>query len=194
MTKWMTGTADEYIEQFKIWTADSGVCQDGQLIKWFHQGLPAPLRNRILNTNNKPTTIGGWYAYASKFDNQWHHANTISKRLKGVPEKKGLKFRNSGFKFTPKNPNTMDVDRLIIKQRTKYMKKGLCFKCHQFRHRANECGQSTSTSKPVSTPPAYSLPKYKKANDTYTRIKAIYHELPEEEQKKLTDKLEGSGF
>ena len=191
----MTGTADEYIEQFKIWAADSGVSQDGPLIEWFRQGLPAPLRNRILNTDNEPTTIRGWYAYASKFDNQWRRANAISKRLKGVPEKKGLKFKNnSGFKFTPKDPNAMDVDRLTMEQHTEHMKKGLCFKCHQFGHRANECGQTASTSKPTSTPPAYSPPKYKKATDAYTRIKAIYHELPEDEQKKLTDELEGSGF
>ena len=71
MTEQMTGTANEYIKQFKIWVADSGVHQDGPLIEWFHQGLPTPLRNRILNTDNEPTTIGGWYAYASKFDNQW---------------------------------------------------------------------------------------------------------------------------
>ena len=67
----MTGTADEYIEQFKIWAADSGVSQDGPLIKWFCQELPVPLRNRILNTDNEPTIIEGWYIYASKFDNQW---------------------------------------------------------------------------------------------------------------------------
>ena len=114
MTEWMTETANEYVEQFKIWTADSGVRQDRPLIEWFHQELPAPLRNRILNTDNEPTTIGGWYAYASKFDNQWRQANAISKRLKGVPEKKGLKFKNSGFKFTPKDPNAMDVDRLTM--------------------------------------------------------------------------------
>ena len=111
-----------------------------------------------------------------------------------MPEKKGLKFKNSGFKFTPKDPNAMDVDRLTVEQCTEHMKKGLCFKCHQFGHRANECGQTASTSKPTSTPPAYSPPKYKKATDTYTRIKVIYHELPEDEQKKLTDELEGSGF
>ena len=112
MTERMTGTTDKYVEQFKIWAADSGVRQDGPLIEWFHQGLPAPLRNRILNTDNEPTTIGEWYAYASKFNNQWRCANTISKRLKGVQEKKGLKFKNSGFKFTPKDPNAMDMDRL----------------------------------------------------------------------------------
>ena len=113
----MMGTADEYIKQFKIWVADSGVCQDGLLIEWFHQGLPTPLRNRILNTDNELTTIGGWYAYASKFNNQWCHANTISKRLKGAPNtKKGLKFKNSGLKFTPKDPNAMNVNQLTTEQ------------------------------------------------------------------------------
>ena len=88
-------------------------------------------------------------------------------RTKGAPNtKKGLKFKNSGLKFTPKNPNAMDVNQLTTEQWANHMKKGLCFKCHRFGHRANECGQNASTSKPTSTL-VYFLPKYKKANNTY---------------------------
>jgi len=64
-------TADEYIKRFKIYAAESKVMQDRPLVEWFIKGLNTPLLNRILNLENPPTTIRGWYTTASKMDNQW---------------------------------------------------------------------------------------------------------------------------
>ena len=59
-----SGTADEFIERFKINTNDSGVTQDRPLIEWFMKGINAPF------LENPPTTIIGWHTTASKLDNQ----------------------------------------------------------------------------------------------------------------------------
>ena len=70
-TETMTGgTANEFIEKFKINTNDSGVTQDRLLIEWFMKRINTPLLDKILNLENPPTTIIGWYTTASKLDNQ----------------------------------------------------------------------------------------------------------------------------
>jgi len=66
----MCQTADKYIKQFKIYTAESKVMQDRLLVEWFMKGLNTLLLDRILNLKNPPTTIYGWYTTASKMDNQ----------------------------------------------------------------------------------------------------------------------------
>jgi len=70
-TEMMTsGTANKFIERFKINATDSGVTQDRPLIEYFIKGINVPLLNKILNLENPPTMIVGWYTTASKLDNQ----------------------------------------------------------------------------------------------------------------------------
>jgi len=181
-------TADEHVEDFKVWAATSKVTEDAPLIEWFMQGLPTSLREKILGAETPPTTIKGWYEYATRFDNQWRRAKAISQRLKGGSEPKKLRL----YKPTPPpyhDPNAMEVDRLTDKERDEHMKRGLCFRCHQSGHRANTCSTKSGTNQTRSNPPKAST-----STDAYTRIKAIYNELNEEEQKKLTSTLEDSGF
>ena len=72
-------TADQYIEQFKIWAAESKVFQDQPLVQWFMKGLNTKLRQNILLSNDPPTTIRKWYETASKFDNHWRRAQALNK-------------------------------------------------------------------------------------------------------------------
>ena len=82
-TEMMSGqTANEYIEQFKIYTVESKVMQDRPLVEWFMKELNTPLLDRILNLKNPPTMIQGWYTIASKMDNQWRRGRAIANRLK----------------------------------------------------------------------------------------------------------------
>jgi len=92
------GTADEFIERFKINANNSGVTQDRPLIEWFMKGINAPLLDKILNLKNPPTTIVGWYTTASKLDNQWRRGRAIANRLKG-----GADTKKKGFRFPNKN-------------------------------------------------------------------------------------------
>ena len=56
-TEMMIGkTADEYIEQFKIWAAESKVTQDRPLIEWFMKGLMNKLHEKILNLETVKTS------------------------------------------------------------------------------------------------------------------------------------------
>jgi len=98
-TETMTGgTANEFIERFKVNANDSGVTQDRLLIEWFMKGINTPLLDKILNLENPPTTIVGWYTTASKLDNQWRRGRAITNRLKG-----GADTKKKGFRFPNKN-------------------------------------------------------------------------------------------
>jgi len=60
------------------------------------KGLNTPLLNRILNLENPPTMIQGWYTTALKMDNQWRRRRAITNRLKGGNDikKRGLCLSN----------------------------------------------------------------------------------------------------
>ena len=195
-TETMTGmTADQYIEQFKTWAAESEVFQDRPLVQWFMKGLNPKLWQNILS-NDPPTITREWYKTASKFDNHWRRAQALNRRLTGGydSKKKGLNFKSSPKPYIP-DPNAMDMrlDKLSMEQCTEHMKKELCFRCHQPGHRSNECGQESSNPRTPLRNPDPPL-KYTKATDAYTRIKVIYYDLPEDEKARLTTELENEGF
>ena len=208
-TETMSGqTANEYIEQFKIYAAESKVTQDRPLVEWFMKGLNTPLLDRILNLENPSTMIRGWYTTASKMDNQWRRGRAIANRLKGGNDTKrrGLRLPNHPPRYMPptRDPYAMDVDRLSIQEQANYMKKGLCFVCHLSGHRASDHGSGGSGPPPTPrrqyAPPQTPLmltsypAALKKADGAYAHIKTIDGNLSEEEKRKLTDSLEESGF
>ena len=159
--------------------------------------LNPKLRQNILLSNNPPTTIREWYKVALKFNNHWRRAQALNKWLTGGydSKKKGLNFKSSPRPFVPDlNAMNMRLDKLSTKQQAEHMKKGLCFRCYQPRHRSNECGQGPSNPRtPPQNNPDPPL-KYTKATDAYTRIKAIYHKLPEDKKAWLTTELENEDF
>ena len=93
-----------------------------------------------------------------------------------------------------RDPYAMDIDRVVtFEERTEHMKKGLCFNCHKQGHMARECPEkktglivlritNTNYRKPEST------------KDALKKIRAIYQDLPQEDQNKLMNNLENEGF
>ena len=86
-------TADEFIEEFKNWQLQSGVNEDRPLIEWFLTTLPSSLRDKILQKENPPTTLEGWYTTASNLDNQWRKFKAISAHLRGDTDTKKKRLR-----------------------------------------------------------------------------------------------------
>jgi len=172
------------------------------------KGLNIPLLNRILNLENLLTRIQVWYTTASKMDNQWRRERVIANRLKGGNDTKRRRLRlpNHPPQYMPPTRDLymMDMDRLSIQEQANHMKKDLCFVCHLQGHRANDHGPGGSGPSPTPrrqyAPPqtpliltSYSA-ALKKADGAYAHIKTIYGNLSEEEERKLTDSLEESGF
>lgn len=140
------GTADEYVNQFKILTSRSGITDYEALMELFQRGLRAPLLERIYNRDTLPTDMEGWYRAAQTMDHQW-------RRLKRIA--KGGIFNSfpTSYQGTQKHrdPNAMDVDnlrinRLSTQDKERYFREGRCFSCGEKGHRSASCPKKKGNS------------------------------------------------
>jgi hypothetical protein len=103
---------EEYIAQFTIIAARTGLTEDSALIKYFIDGLHSKLMERICTMKKPPTTLEGWMRAVSLFDGNWRRAHAIAGRNK-----------SGSFQPTPvpdympksvatRDPNAMDVDTI----------------------------------------------------------------------------------
>ena len=122
---------EDHVTKFKILLADSGVTKDSPTtLDYFQKSIQIPLLKKILDQDNAPETLLEWYKKALKIDNDYHKVLRIIKR--DGPKKEEGKPR---WKFRKeKDDNSMDMDvitkvykTLTDKEKTKLMKKGLCF-------------------------------------------------------------------
>ncbi|GLB35582.1 putative reverse transcriptase-rnase h-integrase [Lyophyllum shimeji] len=190
-----TGTADEYIAEFKVLAAASQIKEDNSLIEYFMDGLQPKLVEKVLGVEKPPTTIKGWYDYASRFDNQWRRARAIINRHRQDNKKPSTSSRSyTPPRYVPtRDPNAMDVDRLSLEEREEHFKKGLCFECHKPGHRAADHKKGT-----VPEQKKYDFTSRKEAprtgKETHLRIKAMIEALDEKEKEECMKKLEDEGF
>ncbi|KAG5640263.1 hypothetical protein H0H81_012289, partial [Sphagnurus paluster] len=56
-----TGTADEYISEFRILASHSKITEDTSLVEYFMEGLNPKLVEKIFGLEDLPTTIDDWY-------------------------------------------------------------------------------------------------------------------------------------
>jgi hypothetical protein len=101
----------EYIVQFTIISARTGLTEDSVLIEYFIDGLHPKLMEHIYTMEKPPSTLEGWMRAALLFDGNWRHARAIVNRNK-----------SGSVKLTPvpdyipqaptRDPNAMDVDTI----------------------------------------------------------------------------------
>lgn len=195
-------TADEYIAEFRTAAGLSGIKEDAALIEYFMEGIPTPLMEKISMMEKPPKTIEEWQDYASRYNNQYRRTKAITARLRGNKpnDKKKFSFnRNTPARYVPHaDPNAMDVDRMTInrlstEQRDEHMKKGLCFECHQFGHRASSHRNGTSNN----TSPGTSTGQYKapmKGKEAYQKIRTLLADLNDDEKEIAIKEMEDEGF
>jgi hypothetical protein len=73
---------EEYIAQFTIISARTGLTKDSALIEYFIDGLHPKLMERVYTMEKPPTTLEGWMRAASLFDGNWRRARVIANRNK----------------------------------------------------------------------------------------------------------------
>jgi hypothetical protein len=102
---------EEYITQFTIIAARTGLTEDSALIKYFIDRLYLKLMERVYTMEKPPSTLEDWMRAASLFDGNWRCACAIANRNK-----------SGSVKPTPvpdyvpstptRDPNAMDVDTI----------------------------------------------------------------------------------
>ncbi|KAG5639857.1 hypothetical protein DXG03_002794, partial [Asterophora parasitica] len=162
-------------------------------------GISHKLAEKIFGLETVSTTIASWYTYALHFDNQWCYACAIINCTRGNNKDKKLFYKPKNYvapKYTPP-PSTphlhvtqmpwTSTDCLTQEKRNNYMKKGLCFDCHQPGHRDVDHKSGPSISKKTTNP--FTNRKATGA-ETYAKICALMGELEDEEKEKALKQME----
>ena len=187
-----SGSADEYVAEFRILAQRSGIKDNTALIEYFMEGLKPKLLEKIYTLDTMPTKLADWYTYTTRFDNQWNRVKEIIARNRGgtTPTKKTT--GNAPRYVNTHDPNAMDIDRMTIEEQNEHMKKGLCFRCHRPGHRGIECPEKKNTN---TTPNQNRFQGFKKTGKTaYAMIRSLYNKLNEEDQAICMQKMESEGF
>jgi hypothetical protein len=177
---------EEYIAQFTIIAARTGLTEDSALIEYFIDGLHPKLMEQVYTMEKPPSTLEGWMRAASLFDGNWRHARAIANQNK-----------SGSLKLTPvpdyvpsaptRDPNVMDVDTikcLSPEERLDHIKKGLCFICHKPGHLSSTHKKGGSSMTPHNF----------QRKTAYQKIHAIMDELDEEEKDEIAAQMEKEGF
>jgi len=199
-------TAEEHVTSFKLLLHEAGLvtAPEHDKIERFSETLSDALALRILNSENPPNTIQGWYDTAIKFDNNWRRTQNFRNRFQSkgtkpttdnTPKKTFGSYRPS----TPaRDPNAMDVDTLQTGKEERWqklMKEGKCFNCETWGHRAKDCPKKAAnqgqTPKPQTPSPEK---KVFKGKESFAHIKAMIAELPDEEKDTFWKTVDEEGF
>jgi hypothetical protein len=102
---------EEYIAQFTIIAAHTGLTEDSALIEYFINRLHPKLMEQVYTMEKPPSTLEGWMRATSLFDGNWRCAHTIANW-----NKSGSLKPTPVPDYVPSAPvrdlNTMDVDTI----------------------------------------------------------------------------------
>ncbi|ESK81256.1 hypothetical protein Moror_8492 [Moniliophthora roreri MCA 2997] len=176
----MMDRADEYVNRFHLIAMDTKY-DDKALMKFFREGLPESLQNKImLRTDGEPEILDEWYKLAIKYDNQYKLVMANRKKRELIKPKIARKEKE------------VTVGRMLSESdRKDYMVAGKCFHCAKISHISRDCptkGQIQQTPLPKYEPKKLS------PQEAFTKIRALIAEQGEGEQEEIFDLMGKEGF
>jgi hypothetical protein len=99
----------EYIVQFTIIAARTGLTKDNALIKYFIDRLHPKVMELVYTMEKPPSTLEGWMRAASLFDGNWRQACAIANR-----NKSGSLKPTPIPDYMPQNTPTRDLNAMDV--------------------------------------------------------------------------------
>jgi Zinc knuckle len=145
---------DKHIAKFKMLAAESKIDTMNPLsIELFKETLPWALMLQLMRLETPLKTIDDWYEWVASLDHRFHKLNRVIEQTRGNSGKEKTPQRKYYFPRKKRDPNAMDVDRLMVDERNKLMKEGRCFRCRNTGHQANECPEDDDDKKKAKEVP-----------------------------------------
>jgi Retrotransposon gag protein len=130
------GSITEHNSKFRLLVSMTGMKDSPALTDLHRETLPWGLQSPTIRSEHPPKTLEEWYTKATNFYVGHQRAQRLFKRRDNKPTTTPSAPPAQKRFFFPekKDPNTMDIDRMLIEERTRLMKEGKCFRCKLFGH------------------------------------------------------------
>jgi hypothetical protein len=182
---------DKHIAKFKMLAAESKIDTTNPLsIKLFKEMLPWGLTLELMKLETPLKTIDDWYEWAATIDHRFHKVNRAIERTRGNSGKEKAPQQKYYFPRKERDPNAMDVDRLMVEERNKLMKEGRCFKCRNMGHRANKCLEGNDDKKKGKEVPKKKMNR----RELHAHVRALFKEMTEEDRDEFLKGAKEAGF
>ena len=165
-----------YIAQFTILAEQSGLLDEKALAEYYMEGIQANILKDVFRAGPIPKTMEEWYTETSRIELQQWKLKEIEDRRKGITTTAGNYSYNS-YHMSKRDPNTMDIDRLMTKEVERHRKERLCFRCHKPGHIGWNCRNTGTNQRQAESKPQDNKKKYRN-----NMIRKILSALAEEEE------------
>jgi hypothetical protein len=180
----------EHNSRFRLLVSQTGMTDSPMLIDLYREMLPWALQSPIIRSEHPPKTLEEWYTKATNFYIGHKRAQCLFKKQDDkLTNTFGALSAQKKFTFPEKkDPNAMDIDRMMVNKRTRLMKEGKCFRCKLFGHLSWDC-----PSKGQNTTPTTMISKWA-GKSAASQIRALIALMSEEEKKALEEEGEKNGL
>jgi hypothetical protein len=177
----------EHNSRFCLLVSQTGMKDSLALMDLYRETLPWDLQSPIFWSEHPPKTLKEWYTKATNFYVGHQRVQRLFKKRDNKPATTlSALLAQKEFSFPEKkDPNTMDINQMSIKEWTRLMKEGKCFRCKLFRHLSQDCpnkGQNTTAT-----------PKWT-GKSAASHIRTLIASMSEEEKKVLEEEGEKHGL
>jgi hypothetical protein len=182
---------DEHIAKFKILATKLKINMMNPLTtKLFKETLPWGLTLQLMKLETPLKTIADWYKWVAELNHK--HAKIIwaIEQTWGTGGKDKAPQKKYYFPQQERDPNAMDIDRLMVEERDKLLKEGKCFRCRKTGHRANKCPEEDDDKKKGKEVPK----KKMNGRELHAHVWALFKKMTEEDRDKFLKGAEEAGF
>jgi Retrotransposon gag protein/Zinc knuckle len=182
----------EHNLRFRILVSQTGMTDSPALIDLYRETLPWALQSPIIRSEHPPKTLEEWYTKATNFYIGHKRVQRLFKKRDNKPTNTfGALPAQKRFTFPEKkDPNAMDIDRMMVDEQTHLMKEEKCFRCKLFGHLSRDCPNKGQNNTPTTSTPKWT------GKSAASHIRALIALMSEEEKKALEEegKKHGLGF
>jgi Retrotransposon gag protein/Zinc knuckle len=184
------GSITEHNSKFRLLMSQTGMKDSPALTDLYRETLPWGLQSPIIRSEHPPKMLEEWYMKATNFYIGHQRAQRLFRKWDNKPTNTTSALpAQKRFSFPEKkDPNAMDIDRMSIKEWTRLMKEGKCFRCKLFGHLSRDCPNKGQNITTTTTTPKWT------GKSMASHIRTLIASMSEEEKKVLEEEGEKHGL